>query len=185
MLSWKSWPYKNLTFTLLGLILALLLSQYEPFHNFLLSLGEFEYISAFVGGALFVSFFTLPIGIIIILVLAENLPLFPLAVAAGIGGVIADYIIFRIVRDNLSDEIEQLYNDFGGRHLTHLLHTSYFHWMVPLIGAILIASPLPDELGVSLMGLSKMKTVRFLEIAFLLDVGGVLLVLWLSQFIKP
>ncbi len=185
MLSWKSWRYKNLTLTFLGLILAVLLSLYEPFHNFLLSLGEFEYISAFIGGALFVSFFTLPIGAVILLVLAENLPLLPLAVVAGAGGVTADYIIFRIVRDNLSDEITQLYNEFGGRHLTHLFHTSYFNWMVPLFGAILIASPLPDELGVSLLGLSKMKTLRFLEIAFLLDVGGVLFVLWLSQYVKP
>ena len=185
MLSWKSWPYKNLTLTFLGLILALLLSQYEPFHNFLLSLGEFEYLSGFIGGMLFVSFFTLPIGAVILLVLAENLPLFPLAVVAGAGGVLADFVIFKVVRNNLSDEIEHLYNDFGGRHLTYLFHTSYFNWMIPLVGAILIASPLPDEIGVSLMGLSKMKTVRFLEIAFLLDCGWVLLILWLSQYIKP
>lgn len=185
MLSWKSWPYKNLTFSAVGLILALLLSKYEPFHNFLLSLGQYEYLSAFLGGMLFVSFFTIPIGAIILLVLAENLPLFPLAVVAGLGGVTADFIIFQFVKNNLSDEIEQLYNEFGGRHLKHLFHTSYFHWMVPLVGAVIIAAPLPDELGVSLMGLSKMKTVRFMEITFLLNAGGVLIVLWSSQFIKP
>lgn len=168
-----------------GIIFALFLSRVEVFHQFLLKLGGFEYVGAFFAGMLFVSTFTVATGALILLILAENLPLFPMAVVAGGGGVIGDLLIFYFVKDRLTDEIEDLYEKFGGRHLTHILHTDYFRWTLPLVGAIIIASPLPDEIGVSLMGISKMKTYKFIGISFLLNTAGILIVLWLTQFIKP
>lgn len=181
----KRFKYKNLTIMVFGIIFALVLSRMEVFHQVLLGLGEFEYVGAFFAGMLFVSTFTVATGALILLVLAENLPLFPMAVAAGAGGVFGDLVIFYFVRDKLSDEIKDLYNRFGGKHLTHILHTVYFRWTLPVVGAVIIASPLPDEIGVSLMGISKMNVYRFIGISFLLNTTGILVVLWLSQFVKP
>jgi len=181
----KRFKYKNLTIMMFGIIFALVLSRIEIFHQFILQLGGFEYVGAFFAGILFVSTFTVATGALILLVLIENLPLFPIAVAAGAGGVFGDLVIFYFVRDRLSDEIEDLYNRFGGKHLTHIIHTVYFRWTLPVVGAVIIASPLPDEIGVSLMGISKMKVNRFIVISFLLNTAGILVVLWLSQFIKP
>lgn len=53
------------------------------------------------------------------------------------------------------------------------------------IGAFIIASPFPDEIGVSLMGISKLKTYQFLLIAFALNILAVFLIISASSFIKP
>lgn len=179
------YKYKNLTFLFLSLITAFTLSRFEAFHQFLLGLGQFEYVSAFIGGFLFVSTFTVATGALILLVLAENLDVFWLGLAAGCGALLGDFVIFRFVRDNVAGEVERLYDEFGGRHLTHLLHTRYFHWTLPVIGALIIASPLPDEIGVSLLGISKMKTHHFIALSFILNTVGIITVLILSNFIKP
>lgn len=185
MQAFKSFRYKNILFAILGLIFALLLSRFEPFHEFLLNLKDFGYIGAFFAGMLFVSTFTFATGAIILLIFAENLHPIELALIAGLGGVVGDFLIFKYIKNDLKKEIEEIYKIIGGNHLSKLFHTKYFSWTLPFIGAVLIASPVPDELGVSLMGISKMSVTKFLFIAFILDFIGVFLVISASTFIKP
>jgi len=45
------------------------------------------------------------------------------------------------------------------------------------VGALIIISPLPDELGVSLMGISKLKWYRFLLLSFTLNTLGIFFLL--------
>lgn len=182
---WRSWKYKNLTFVFLGICLAILISQVESFHGFLLGLGDFGYVSAFFAGVLFVSTFTVATGAVILLVLAEKLTAWELGLIAGAGAVLGDFLIFRLVRDKLLEELATIYNNFGGRHISHLLHTKYFSWAFPVFGAIIIASPLPDELGISLLGISKMKTYKFIVLSFVLNATGIFLVLSASTIIRP
>jgi hypothetical protein len=179
------WKYKNLTLLITSVAVAFFLSRFEPFHVFLLSFGDYGYIGAFLAGFLFVSSFTVATGALILLVLAERLSPIEIGVVAGLGAVVGDITIFRFVKDNLISEIKPLYNRFGGKHLTAVVHTRYFSWTLPVLGAIIIASPLPDEIGVSLMGLSKMKTYKFLLLSFGLNAIGITLVIYASHFIKP
>ena len=161
----------------MSVVLALVLSQSQPFHDFLLQFGAFGYLGALVGGMLFVWIFTMPTGLLILLTLNETMPSFELSIIAAMGALIGDFVIFKFVRDDLLVEAKEVYDHFGGRHLTHILHSKYFHWTLPVIGAFIIASPLPDEVGVSLMGISKMKTYRFMVISFVLNFAGIYLVL--------
>lgn len=183
---WKSWKYKNLTFVFLGVIIALVLSRIEAFHQFLLHLGNYGYIGAFIAGILFVSTFTVATGAIILLVLAEKLSPIEIGIIAGLGAVVGDFTIFRFIKDNLVGELENVYNHVDNKHhFIKILHSKYFSWTLPVIGAIIIASPFPDELGVSLMGISKMKTFQFLIVSFLLNAIGIFLVVSASLVIKP
>lgn len=180
------WKYKNLTFVFLGIIIAIILSRIEAFHTFLLNLGGFGYIGAFIAGILFVSTFTVATGAVILLVLAERLSPIEIGIIAGLGAVFGDFTIFRFLKDNLTSELESIYNHLNGdHHFEKVLHSKYFSWTLPVIGAIIIASPFPDELGVSLMGISKMKTYQFLIISFLLNAIGIFLVVSASLVIKP
>lgn len=182
---WKVWRYRNLAILFLGIAFSIFLSRYEPFHNLLLNLGEFGYIGAFIAGLLFVISFTASTGAVILFVLAERLSPLELGLIAGLGAVVGDFTIFRFVKDNLIEEVKPLYQRFGGNHLNHVLHSKYFHWTLPVIGAILIASPLPDEIGVSLMGISKMKTYQFLIISLILNFIGIFLIVSASLVVKP
>ncbi len=176
---------KNITIVTLGFVIAYVLSKNDLFHEFLLHLGSLGYIGAFIGGMLFVSTFTVATGALILLVLAEGFSPIEIGVVAGMGAVLGDITIFHIIKDTLQQDITYIYNHFGGRHLSHVLHTKYFHWTLPVIGALIIASPLPDELGVGLMGISKMSTLRFLIVSFILNAMGIFLIVSASTIIKP
>lgn len=172
---WRRWKYKHLTLFFISVIFSIFLSRYEPLNTFLLNLGNWGYIGAFFAGILFVSTFTVATGAVILLILAERLSPIEIGIIAGLGGVVGDFTIFSFVKDGLLSEITPIYNSLGGRHLTAVLRTKYLSWTLPVIGALIIASPFPDEIGVSLMGIAKIKTYQFILLSFVLDTVGVFL----------
>lgn len=180
------WRYKNLTIVFIGVILAIVLSRNEVFHSFLLNLGNWGYIGAFVAGILFVSTFTVSTSALVLLVLAESLSPLEIGLIAGLGAVVGDMLIFNLIKDNLSNEIEDLYDQMDtGHHLKKLFHSKYFSWSLPLFGAIIIASPLPDEMGISLINLSKMSRLKFVLISYILNSIGIFLIVSASVVVKP
>jgi uncharacterized membrane protein YdjX (TVP38/TMEM64 family) len=186
MSRWESFRYKNFTLLIVSFVFAYFLSEYEPFHSFLLNLGDYGYIGAFIAGILFVSTFTVATGAVILLVLAEKLSPLEIGLIAGLGAVLGDFAIFRFIKDNLVEEAREIYNKIDSKHhITKILHTKYFGWTLPVVGAVIIASPFPDEIGVSLMGISKMKTYQFLILSFLLNALGIFLIVSASLVIKP
>jgi hypothetical protein len=145
--------------------------QLEEFHTLLHSLGSFGYIGAFFAGALFVISFTVAIGAIMLLLLSERMSPYEVILFATLGAVLSDLTIFHIVKDDLEGEVERIYDKIDSRHhIVKLLHTKYFSWTLPVIGAIIMASPFPDEIGVSLLGIARMKTYQFLAISLVTNV---------------
>jgi uncharacterized membrane protein YdjX (TVP38/TMEM64 family) len=182
----KHWKYKNLTFFILSLVVAYFVFQNETLHSYLLHLGNLGYVGAFFAGILFVSTFTVATGAIILLILAETLSPIEIGFIAGLGAVIGDFVIFRFIKDDLAREIKQIYNLFDRNyHFKKIFNSRYFSWTLPVMGAIIIASPLPDEIGVSLMGISKLKAYQFLFISFVLNAVGIFVVVSMSAVIKP
>jgi len=182
---WARWRYKNITMFILSIMFALWVTKLEDFHTLPLHLGDWGYFGAFFAGFLFVSTFTVATGFVILLVLAESLNVLELAFIASLGSVIGDLVIFRFVKDGLIKEIAPIYKTLGGGHVNRVMNTKYFSWTFPVAGAAIIASPLPDELGVSLLGLSKLKTYQFVIISFGLNLIGIVLLVTASGFVKP
>lgn len=184
--SWHRYRYKNLTYLFVSLLVSFFLLRNESFRDFLLRLGNLGYFGAFIAGILFVFTFTAPFSSVILLLLAEYLSPLEIGLIAGLGAVAGDAIIFQFIRSKgLANEIKHLFEYFGGDKISHLLHTRYFSWTLPVVGALIIASPLPDELGVSLMGVSQMKPAQFLVVSFLLNSVGIFLIISASVVFKP
>lgn len=178
------YKYKNLTLLTLSLVFVFILSRNAAFHNFVLSLGSFSYLGAFVAGIFFVSTFTVATGGLVLLILARSLDPIILVIVAASGALIGDLLLFRFLKNGVTREVENLYNTFGGKHLNHILHSQYFHWTLPVIGALIIASPLPDEIGVSLMGISRMKISQFAASSFIFNLIGIFTLVLVSRFVK-
>lgn len=184
--SWHRYRYKNLTYLFISLLVSFVLFKHETPRYFLLHLGNLGYVGAFVAGILFVSTFTAAVGSVILLLLAEYLSPLEIGLIAGLGAVVGDLLIFQFIKSRgLASEIKHIFEYFGGDKISHLLHTKYFSWTLPVVGALIIASPLPDELGVSLMGISQMKTAQFLVVSFLLNSVGIFLIISASVVFKP
>jgi hypothetical protein len=174
---WQEFKYKNITYVLIGLLIAIVLSNWQPFIDLLSLLKYLHFIGAFIGGILFVSTFTFGIGTVILTNVTQTMHPIAVAIFAGLGAVVGDLIIFRFVKDRLLKEIKPLYEKISGTHLTRVLNSHYFAWMLPFLGALIIASPLPDEIGVSLMGLSEISTKNFVILSFFLNTFGIFLIL--------
>src|SRR3989338_1447969 len=172
---WKKWKYKHLTLFFISVVFALYLARLEVFHAFLVSLGNWGYVGALISGILFVSTLTVSTGAVILVILAEKISPIELAVIAGFGGMIGDFAILRFFKDGLLSELIPIYNSLGGKYIALLLRSKYFRWLLRVVGAIIIVSPFPDELGVSLMGITKIKNYQFLLLTFTLDTIGVFL----------
>jgi hypothetical protein len=182
---WHRYHYKNLTYLTISIIVAFFLVNNQSFRNLLFQLGKIGYFGAFIGGILFVSTFTVSIGTVILFFLAESLNPLEIGVIAGLGAVLSDLTIFHFIRNRgLISEIKHFFDYFGGDKLSYLLHTKYFSWTLPVMGALIIASPLPDELGVGLMGISKMKTINFIFLSFILNSIGIFLIVSAATFLK-
>lgn len=173
---WKHWRYKNTTLLVLSMFLFLYLATTPLVRTVIQSLGSTGYIGAFIVGMFFVSIFTVAPASIVLFNLADTLHPVEVALLAGAGAVLGDYLIFRYLKDTIFEELQPLFQRVTTHRLTKLYYTPYFQWLTPILGAIFIASPGPDEVGIGLMGLSKIKPWQFLMITFLLNSIGILLI---------
>lgn len=180
----KNYKYKSLTLLFLSILLTIFLSQYDFLNKALFSSGHIPILGSFIAGALYISASTAALGILILSDLSKTLSPIQIAIAAGIGGAVADFALFRFLRGNIFLEINPIYNKLGGRHLTRLMCRKYLKWSLPVIGAIIIASPLPDEIGIGLMGLSHIRNYQFVLLCLVLDTAGVFLLVTTFSLIK-
>lgn len=173
---WDHWHYKNTALLILSLIIFFLLAETPQIKNIIGVIGDFGYLGAFLAGILFVSIFTVAPASVILFYLAENYDPVGIAIAAGAGGMVGDFLIFRYLKDKVFNELKPLFLHLQGRSLRHLYKTPYFAWFLPIVGAIIIASPIPDEVGLGLLGLSKIKVWQLLGLLFILDAIGIFLI---------
>ncbi len=180
---WKHWHYKNTALLILSLIIFFLTVDTPLVKNAVAFIGSFGYLGAFFAGMFFVSTFTVAPAGVLLFYLAETLNPFGIALAAGLGGMSGDYLIFRFLKDRVFEELKPVFIDHGGQPVRKLFHTPYFAWAVPVVGAAIIASPIPDEIGIGMLGLSKIKTWQFVGLTFLLDAIGIFLIITFSKLL--
>src|SRR5688572_15746322 len=106
---WKKWKYPYLTAVFISVFIAIFLASNETFKSWLLHLGSLEYIGALVAGSLFVSSFTTAISIVVIGIMTENINPMALALIGGVGAVMGDYLVFKLIKSHLSEELAMLF----------------------------------------------------------------------------
>ena len=183
MNAFDNFKYKYLSLMLGGVIIAILLGSNQGFHNWIIHLGTLEYLGAFLAGVLFVSSFTVATSIVVIGILSDNIHPLVLGLIGGVGAMIGDLLIFRYIKDHLTDELKMLFGKEGTSYVRSVSHSKYIHWTLPVIGVFIIASPLPDELGISLLGLSDISQKKFMLISFVSNALGILAIASVAKVI--
>ena len=70
------------------------------------------------------------------------------------GAVIGDLVIFRFVRDHIAEDLSYLLRTAPKQRFSAILRVRSARWLMMFVGAVIVASPLTDELGLTLMALS-------------------------------
>ena len=133
-------------------------------------------IGSFVAGMFWTSaFFVVPASVAILEIARLN-SILPVALMATAGAFFADLAVFRFFKDNLVEDIEDFFRHsrFHFHRLHFLWKLKSFRWLFSILGAIIIASPLPDDLGIAIMGLSHTNTHFFFITSLLLNFVGIL-----------
>ena len=92
--------------------------------------------------------------------------------------MVGDLIIFRFVKDSFSEHIITAFENIRQKKILLIFHKEKRHigWMLKILGAIIVASPLPDEIGLTLLGFSKIKMIYFVPLSFFLNSLGILII---------
>jgi len=170
----KSNAIKDLAILILSIVIAVVFIKTGVLSDLLASTQEIKFIGSFVAGMFFTSVFTTVPATVVLAEIAQSNSIYLVAFLGGLGALLGDWIIFRFIRDTLSADFLYLIKKTGFERFTAIFRLGLFKWLVPFIGALVVASPLPDELGLAMMGLSKMKTSLFIPLSFTLNFLGIL-----------
>lgn len=165
---------------LISLAVGIFILRSPQLHEVITHLGNFAYIGIVIVGFFVVMTFTVIPSLAVLLTLSETVHPVLLSLLAGVGGMCGDYLLMRYFRS----ETDQLLADKTLRNhlfLKRVVRSRIFHWIAPLIGAIIVASPFPDEIGVTLLGISKLETKKFLPLVFVLDTVGIFLIITIGN----
>lgn len=181
---WKKWGYKNTFFLIISIIALIFITQTPLLDIIVKHIGYLDYFGAFLTGILMVSTFTVAPATVILFHIASYLDTYIVVLFASLGSVIGDFIVFRFVKDRVVSEWQLFFKRLHFPKLKKIFQTPYFAWLVPLIGAVLIASPLPDEIGISLLGASKINHRSFLILTFILNLIGIFIIVSVAQLLS-
>lgn len=127
-----------------------------------------------ISGAMYSFSFTAGFSVLLFskLSLTQEMVL-PLSLIAALGGLLADLLIFRFIKDVILHEL----GDHTKRFIAKTTKTKVAKVALGALGAAIIASPFPDEIGLTFMGVSKIKFWELVVLTYVLDTIGSYLVI--------
>lgn len=162
------------------LVLSLAGAAYVAAENvipaLLASAHSADYLASFVAGMFFTSLFTIAPSGVALAELAQTSSPWLVAFFGAAGAVAGDLVIFTFVEGTLAEDLKAIFSKSWRHKVAAAFRSPLMRWVTPLIGGIIIASPLPDELGLAMLGMSRIHLTVFVPISFAANFLGILLV---------
>ena len=174
--------YPKIGILALVVVFAYLTFEFDEVQYFFHSLGDLGYVSVFIGGMLFAFGFGAPFGVAILATLADEVNLLTAGVVGGLGALLSDYLLFRFIRVTFNDEIDRFRNSrtfiLMDGVVTRRLRPKLVRYISLGVAGFVIASPLPDEIGVAMLAsVATVNEKTFAFMSFVLNTLGILAVL--------
>ena len=168
--------FRDLALVVLSVFIAIILAKTGTLKDLITSTQEMRFIGSFIAGILFVSVFTVAPATVALGEIAQSNSAIAVAIFGGLGALVGDFLIFRFARDRISQDFTYLVKISKSERLVSIFKLKLFRLLIPFIGALIVASPLPDEVGLAMLGLSRIKTSVFIPLSFLLNSAGILII---------
>lgn len=175
--------YPKITIFVIAIILAYLTFTIPGVRQFVsnLSLDSLGYIGILIAGILFALGFTSPFAVAFFIVL-EPSNLLLASLVGGIGSLISDLSIFEFDKLSFEDEFRKIKKSKISKKISFLIKKTLGKkahiYLTYLIAGIFIASPLPDEFGVTMIeGSTEINVKIFTIICFILHTLGMFIIL--------
>lgn len=171
---WLRYEYKHTTLFILWLMLFVVFFDSAIISGLLRSVEGLGYVGAGIAGVLSVSFFTAAPAAIALIGLADRLDPIALAIVAGAGAMVGDWLLLQFFEERIFHELKPIFIKLHIHHLLMVLQHKATRWILLVLGAFVIMTPLPDEIGIGLLGISHVKPTYLLMVTFVLNTLGLL-----------
>ena len=146
--------------------------------RFVLSMGEYGYLGALIGGFFYSYGITSPLAVVLFAAFSKDLNITVAAVLGGFAAMVSDYIIFKNIEETLKKPIK-LTSHYKIK--IPKIKSKLFYVISPLIAAFIIASPLPDELAAVMLGMEKLDDKAFVLLSFSFNSLGLLVIMLIAR----
>ncbi|MFA6554576.1 MAG: hypothetical protein WCS89_03665 [Candidatus Paceibacterota bacterium] len=170
---------KDFTLVFLGAVIAFSMANLGIISWLVNSIGN-QIISSFLAGIFFTSVFTIAPASVALVSISSISPM-TVAFWGALGAMCGDLILFFFIRDRFADDVIASVKPSVMKHILSSFHLGFMKWLSPILGALIIASPLPDEFGLTLLGLSRTKISILIPISLVMNFTGIYLLLRFAQ----
>ena len=167
--------------TILIVIIVLLTTESYltgSLQKFLENLGSYGYFGGFISGFLFTYGVTTPFSIAAFFILAKDLNIWILTLLGTLGGLIGEYFIYNFAKKEAGKSVKLYKNK---KIKMPQIKSKLLRKLSPLIVAIIVATPLPDELAAFFCGIEKYDLRDFLILTFISKFIGILFIVYLGR----
>lgn len=166
---------RDLLLILISLVYTVLFLQLGVFEQLFLMVQDFLYLGSFIIGFFFTSIFTIAPSSVALAELSLHGSPHLVALSGALGAMCGDLVLFFFVRSIFGPDLAAVLRQ-NKISFSHYFRLGFMRWFAPLLGAFIIASPLPDELGLTLLGFSKVRLKLLIPILFVFNYIGILFV---------
>ncbi len=167
----------------IGIVIALILSKIGFIDRIIFFFKDYYMVASFIAGLFFTSVFTIAPASVTLVHIAQDSPSTSVVLWGGLGAMVGDLVLFLFIKDHFAEDLKKAIGSKTARYFLKSLHFGFMRWLSPVIGALIIASPLPDEFGLTLLGMSKVKTVILIPIALVMNMLGIYLLIQFSHLL--
>lgn len=148
------------------------------------SILNIGYIGTFLAGILFTYGFTSAPAAALFLILAKSQNILVASLIGGFGALCGDLIIFHFIRTSFKDEINKFGKERFVKWMNHKFPEKIKHYLLVILAGAIIASPLPDEIGVTMLSIyNKISIKWFMLLSYVLNTIGIFIILLIGSTI--
>jgi len=165
--------YHDILMIFIGIIIAIVIVQTGFLDLIINALKDYYIIASFISGIFFTSAFTIAPSSISLVHIANYAPTPYVVVFGALGAMCGDLILFFFIRDRFAEDLMKTFKKGTVKHILNSFHFGLLKWLAPIVGALIIASPIPDEFAITLLGMSKIKTIILMPLSLIMNSIGI------------
>lgn len=174
--------YPKISIFVFLIVVSYFVFSNEVVERFVFSLGSLKYFGILIAGMMFSFGFTSPFAAGFFIVLhPENI--FITGIIGGFGALISDMAIFSFARFSFKDEFEKIRKSRQIKKINEISEKTFGKkiksYLIYTLAGLFIASPLPDEAGVTILsGIKEINALKLGVISFILNTLGIIVLLF-------
>lgn len=170
---WQQFEYKHTTLLAASVALFILLLDTAIMTSFLGVIEGLGTLGMFLAGVLYVSVFTAAAAVVVIYEMAQTFNPWLVILIASLGTVLGDLLIMVTFENKLAGELTKILQRLRFDKILGVLKRPKLRPLFLMIGLAIVGSPIPDEVGITLMDLTHYSKFRILSLAFIANMFGI------------